>query len=249
MRVLGVIPARYSSTRFPGKPLVEIGGKTMIMRVYEKALLAKTISEVIVATDDNRIYSHVEKAGGKVVITSQNHLSGTERCGEVVKILTDKFDVVINIQGDEPFLNPQQIDNLSNAFSNNEIHIATLIKKIENEKELFNENVVKVVIDKNQKAMYFSRSTIPFVRGAHSNTWINTAKYYKHLGIYAYRTEVLNKIVELKNTSYEICESLEQLRWLENGYTIHTIITDYESIAIDTPEDIEKANSFLKSKT
>jgi len=248
MKVLGVIPARYASTRFPGKPLADVDGKSMIMRVYERTLMSKYLSGVIVATDDTRIFEHVKINGGKVILTSRKHQSGTERCNEVVNLLSEKFDVIVNIQGDEPFINPKQIDSLTVAFIENEISIATLIKKINNEAELFNENVVKVVIDKNHNALYFSRSTIPFIRGCDTNNWLNKTTFYKHLGIYAYKIDILKKIVELTQSDYEKCESLEQLRWLEKGFKIHTIITDYESVSIDTPEDIEKAKLFLKSK-
>jgi 3-deoxy-manno-octulosonate cytidylyltransferase (CMP-KDO synthetase) len=248
MRVLGVIPARYASTRFPGKPLTEIGGKSMILRVYEQACLAKSLTNVVVATDDHRIAEHVEKAGVKAIITKQTHRSGTERCAEVIELLNEKYDVIVNIQGDEPFVSPLQIETLSEIFLDSQINIATLIKRISNNEELFNQNVVKVVINKRKEAMYFSRSTIPFVRSCDAEFWIDKSVYYKHLGIYAYRTEILKKIVLLDESEYEKSESLEQLRWLENGYKINTIITDFESVAIDTPEDIEKANLFLKLK-
>ncbi len=246
MRVLGIIPARYASSRFPGKPLVDIAGKSMIMRVYEKACMSKLISDVIVATDDIRIFDHVVIENGKAILTSKDHQSGTERCSEVVKLLLQKYDLVINIQGDEPFIIPEQIDCLLHVFNEREVSIATLIKKIKSNEELINENVVKVVVDKYQNALYFSRSVIPYVRSCDSDIWIDKTAFYKHLGIYAYKTEVLLKIVELNTSEYEKVESLEQLRWLENGYKIHTVKTNYESIAIDTPEDLEKAKLFLK---
>jgi len=241
MNIIGIIPSRYASTRFPGKPLAIINGKSMIQRVYEQVSLAKTISKIIVATDDERIAAHVKDFGGNVCMTSENHNSGTERCFEVVETLkSNMFDVVINIQGDEPYINPTQIDLLASSFEKKEIEIATLIKKIHQNEELLSPNVVKVVTDIHQKAIYFSRSPIPFFRGSHQDDWLTKLDYYKHIGIYAYRTTVLKKIVTLPMSMLEKTESLEQLRWIENGFSVHTALTQFESIAIDTPEDLKK---------
>ncbi len=241
MNIIGIIPARYASTRFPGKPLTIINGKSMIQRVYEQVSLAKTISKIIVATDDGRIEAHVKAFGGNVCMTSENHNSGTERCFEVVETINDmEIDVVINIQGDEPYINPTQIDLLASAFVNKEIEIATLIKQIHQNEELLSPNVVKVVKDLHQKAIYFSRSPIPYLRGDVMQDWLTKADYYKHIGIYAYRSAILKKIVALPLSNLEKTESLEQLRWIENGFSIHTAITEFESIAIDTPEDLKK---------
>ena len=241
MNIIGIIPARYASTRFPGKPLAIINGKSMIQRVYEQASLSKTISKIIVATDDVRIASHVKNFGGNVCLTSENHNSGTERCFEVVETMKNSdFDVVINIQGDEPYINPTQIDLLASCFVKKEIGIATLIKKIHQNEELLSPNVVKVVTDIHKKAIYFSRLPIPYLRGIIQDEWLIKADYYKHIGIYAYRKDVLKNIVALPISNLEKAESLEQLRWIENGFSIFAEITDFESIAVDTPEDLNK---------
>jgi 3-deoxy-manno-octulosonate cytidylyltransferase (CMP-KDO synthetase) len=250
LNFIGIIPARYASTRFPGKPLAMINGKTMIQRVYEQALSSKLLSKVIVATDDERIKNCVEEFGGTVVMTSQNHKSGTDRCFEAISIFLkenkiNKADVAVNIQGDEPFINPVQIDILCSCFDNNETQIATLIKKIKSPEELLNPNVVKVVTDKTNRALYFSRSAIPYFRGKEIGEWINYNDYYKHIGIYAYRLECLEKIAALEMSALEKSESLEQLRWLENGFSIHARITDFESNAVDTPEDLLTINQQL----
>ncbi len=243
MKAIGIIPARFASTRFPGKPLTDIGGKTMIQRVYEQALKSEFLEKVIVATDDSRIEQHVKSFGGNVMLTSDLHTSGTERCQEVISNLKpDNEVVVVNIQGDEPFINPQQIDELIACFlSGNEyVQIATLKKKISNEHEIFDSNVVKVVCATNGNALYFSRSPIPYLRGQNQDEWILQQTHYKHVGIYAYRVQYLEEIVKLPMGNYEKLESLEQLRWLENNYKIKVIETDKESISIDTPEDLKK---------
>jgi len=243
MRILGVIPARYASTRFPGKPLAIIQGKTMIQRVYEQALKAKSLKEVVVATDDKRIMEHVQSFGGRVLMTNVNHSSGTDRCNEVLQLLAVEdqvFDVVFNIQGDEPFINPDQIDKLAKAFDKKDIQIATLIKTISNLAELNNANVVKVVTQNTGKALYFSRYSIPFLRLRNLEEAIKNGLYFKHLGIYAYRAKILDEICTLPKSRLEEAESLEQLRWLENGFAIQTLITEFESFAIDTPEDLSK---------
>lgn len=241
MTVIGIIPARYASTRFPGKPLVDINGKTMIQRVYEQA--QKALSYVCVATDDTRIKEAVENFGGEVVMTSTEHESGTDRCAEaVVKFEQQKrimADVVINIQGDEPFIDPIQIKQLINIFNNEKAEIATLIKKVNNTNILDDSNKVKVTVGKKADALYFSRSAIPFVRKAEKSQWIKHHNFYHHIGMYGYKKSILMEICKLSKSTLEISESLEQLRWLENGYSIKTAITEIESIGIDTPEDLK----------
>lgn len=244
MKVLGIIPARYASTRFPGKPLVEIGGKTMIERVYTQCIKS-ALTEVVVATDDSRILHHVNTFG-KAVITSDQHQSGTDRCNEVAEKLHDEFDYVVNVQGDEPFIDPNQI-NLLLAMLDMETQIATLIKKIEDPNHLFNPNVVKVVKGLKDQALYFSRSPIPHIRGKEEKDWLAHQTFYKHIGMYAYRVDVLPKIATLKQGTLEKAESLEQLRWLENGYSIQTAETNQETFGIDAPEDLIKAEEYLKS--
>lgn len=239
MKIIGVIPARYASTRFPGKPLVDIGGKTMIQRVYEQALKCN-LAKVVVATDDDRIAAEVIRFGGEFVMTSANHQSGTDRCAEVVKHLPN-YDVVINIQGDEPFIDPKQVSLIADCFLDPNVKLATLIKTIYTEDELFNVNIPKVVVNSNQQAIYFSRHPIPFIRGAEKNTdWLKSHQFYKHIGIYGYQITTLLELTKLAPSSLELAESLEQLRWIENGYQIQTKVTDIETIAIDTPEDLKK---------
>ncbi len=243
MKFICIIPARYASTRFPGKPLAVIHNKTMIQRVYEQVSLA--INEVWVATDDQRIKNAVEQFGGNVVITSSEHQSGTDRVAEAVKnieqLTNRQFDVVINVQGDEPFIQPEQITAIQQCFNNKATAIATLIKPITKAEEIFDSNKVKVVVSNTQKALYFSRSAIPFLRGIAQEEWLNKGKFYKHIGMYAYRTSVLHEITKLPQSALELSESLEQLRWLENGYHIQTELTNHESIGIDTPKDLEEA--------
>ena len=241
LRFVAIIPARYASTRFPGKPLVDIGGKTMIQRVYDQ--VSKELDDVYVATDDQRIFDKVLSFGGKVIMTSDAHRSGTDRCYEAFTKLEDWFDVVINVQGDEPFIQPEQIEALKNCFADDETQIATLVKKITDKdgvEVLFNPNSPKVVIDKQNNALYFSRSPIPYKRGSDEKNWIAEHDYYKHVGVYAYRSEVLSQIVQMPPSKLELAESLEQLRWLENGLKIKAGFTDVETVGIDTPEDLEK---------
>lgn len=240
MSILGVIPARFASTRFPGKPLVVINGKTMIRRVYEQASASKQLAKVVVATDDDRIFSEVKSFGGEVVMTSGQHRSGTDRCAETVSKFPGDWNAVINIQGDEPFIQPEQIDLLAGLFSDNEVKIGTLVKKLSDPADLDNPNTMKVVLDAKNNGMYFSRSCIPFVRGAEKHEWLSKHFFYKHIGIYGYRTEVLLALTKLQPGKLEIAESLEQLRWLENGYAIRTAFTELETISIDVPEDLEK---------
>jgi 3-deoxy-manno-octulosonate cytidylyltransferase (CMP-KDO synthetase) len=241
LRFVAIIPARYASTRFPGKPLVDIGGKTMIQRVYDQ--VSKVLDDVYVATDDKRIFDKVRSFGGKVIMTSDAHRSGTDRCYEAFTKLDDWFDVVINVQGDEPFIQPEQIEALKNCFADDETQIATLVKKITDKdgvEVLFNPNSPKVVIDKQNNALYFSRSPIPYKRGSDEKNWMAEHDYYKHVGVYAYRSEVLSQIVQMPPSKLELAESLEQLRWLENGLKIKAGFTDVETVGIDTPEDLEK---------
>jgi 3-deoxy-manno-octulosonate cytidylyltransferase (CMP-KDO synthetase) len=241
---LGVIPARYASSRFPGKPLVMIDGKSMIMRVYEQTLKTTVLDRVIVSTDDERIFNHVKDCGGEVMMTSESHISGTSRIGEVVEHLSFMshcpYDVIVNIQGDEPFIDPSQIDLIVSLFANPEVKIGTLIRKIGNSEDLFNPNVVKAIVDHEGKAMYFSRSPIPYLRGIPQDAWMEHQDYYKHIGLYAYRSSVLKLILHLPEAPPEVAESLEQLRWLYHGYNIHTAITDIETVGIDVPEDLLK---------
>ncbi|MDQ8052151.1 MAG: 3-deoxy-manno-octulosonate cytidylyltransferase [Pedobacter sp.] len=241
MKVIGIIPARYASTRFPAKPLVDIAGKTMIQRVYEQAKKCE-LDHVVVATDDDRIANVVSGFGGEVMMTDTSHQSGTDRCAEVALALPG-YEIIINIQGDEPFIDPVQISLVKSCFADQHIQLATLIKEIHTEEELFNPNIPKVVINSAQQAIYFSRHPIPYIRNAQKQEdWVDAHQFYKHIGIYGYTRETLLAITKLSPSSLEMAESLEQLRWLENGYQIHTKVTGLETIAIDTPEDLKKIN-------
>jgi 3-deoxy-manno-octulosonate cytidylyltransferase (CMP-KDO synthetase) len=240
MKILGIIPARYGSTRFEGKPLALINGKMMIQRVYEQACKADRLSEVVVATDDERIYNAVLGFGGKAVMTSTNHKSGTDRCREVVDKVGAGFEAVINIQGDEPYINPLQINQIGELISDKDTPIASLCKPVHDAEELASPNAVKVVFDKNGKALYFSRFAIPYLRNKVERT------FYKHIGIYAYKTLTLREISALPQSGLELAESLEQLRWLENGYTVRMGVTEFESFSVDVPEDITKIESVFK---
>lgn len=249
MKFIGIIPARYASTRFPAKPLAMLGGKPVIQRVYEQ--VAGVLDEAYVATDDERIEAAVRAFGGKVVMTSVNHKSGTDRCYEAFTKVGEGFGVVVNIQGDEPFIRPSQLDAIRACFDDENTQIATLVKPFTPEDgfaALENVNSPKVVIDKSMRALYFSRSIIPYRRNADKQTWLEGHTYYKHIGLYAYRAEVLKEITALPQSSLEVAESLEQLRWLENGYTVKVGISEVETIGIDTPEDLAKAERFLKQK-
>lgn len=238
MRSIGIIPARFDSTRFPGKPLVDILGKPMIQRVYEQAKKASSLHEVIVATDDQRIFEAVEAFEGKVVLTSTKHQSGTDRCLEAVEKLEENYEIIVNIQGDEPYISPEQIQLILSCFHQENTEIATLVKLIHDEKELWNPNKPKVLMDEDDFAIYFSRQCIPFLRGHEQATWLEEFNFYKHIGMYAYRYETLKEICALKQSRLEMAEGLEQLRWIENGYRIKTAITDEEAFSIDTPEDL-----------
>lgn len=250
MKFIGIIPARYASTRFPGKPLADMNGKPMIQRVYEQ--VEGVLDTVYVATDDERIESAVKKFGGNVVMTSDRHRSGTDRCYEAYCKIGNGYDIVVNIQGDEPFIQPEQIETLKACFTSVETQIATLVKPFrpddDFETALFNANSPKVVLNKNGEALYFSRSIIPYMRGREYTEWLPNHTYYKHIGLYAYRAETLKEITALPPSSLELAESLEQLRWLENGYKIKVGITRQETIGIDTSEDMQKALEFLKNQ-
>jgi len=245
LKYLGIIPARYASTRFPGKPLAQLGGKPVIQRVWEQ--VNSVLDSVIVATDDERIVKTVESFGGKAVMTSNQHRSGTDRCWEAYMKNGGAEDVIINIQGDEPFIHGSQLLSVMSCFDDVDTDIATLVRPFVGEDYwlLENPNSVKVVIDKQMHARYFSRSVIPFVRGVDQELWPTKVQYYTHIGLYAYRAEVLRAITQLPQSSLELAESLEQLRWLENGYTIKTAISNLETIGIDTPQDLARAEKEL----
>lgn len=243
LKTIGVIPSRYSSSRFPGKPLVDVLGQPMIQRVYQQACKAELLDEVIVATDDERIKNSVEEIGGKVFLTQGNHPSGTDRIWEVVEKSThsENWNVIINIQGDEPFIQPQQIDELCEIMQGG-CDIGTLIKPLESKKEFENVNRAKVVVNTKGQALYFSRSPIPYFREeSELKKKLALGELFKHVGMYGYQKNILKEIVQLEPGMLEKIESLEQLRWLENGYTIQTAITKYSSLGIDTPEDLEQA--------
>ena len=248
MNILGIIPARYASTRFPGKPLIEISGKSMIQRVYEQALQSKFLSEVVVATDDEQILLHVNSFGGRAILTSPDHQSGTDRCAEVINKLPG-FDYAVNIQGDEPFIHPGQIDLLCSCFDNKDTGLATLVKQIDSDDDLINPNIPKVVLNTNSEAIYFSRTVIPHLRGKPITEWLLNQIYYKHIGIYGYRIDILNLITKLPVSNLEKAEALEQLRWIENGYHIKVAITDKETFAVDTPDDLEKILKNISSQS
>lgn len=242
MKFLAIIPARYASTRFPGKPLADLAGKPVIQRVYEQ--VAGVFDEAVVATDDQRIFDAVEAFGGKVVMTSTEHNSGTDRCYEAYRKVGGEFDVVVNIQGDEPFIHLSQLETIKQCFANEQTDIATLVKpfvEADGIEALFNPNSPKVVVNTKMQALYFSRSVIPYLRGVDQSEWLKKHVFYKHIGLYAYRTSVLREITSLPQSELEKAESLEQLRWLENGYRIQVGTTERETIGIDTPEDLEKA--------
>lgn len=238
MKVIGIIPARYDSTRFPGKPLVDIAGMTMIQRVYNQVKHAASLNEVVVATDDQRIYDHVKSFAGNVVMTSKDHQSGTDRCAEVINNISG-FDIAINIQGDEPFIDPQQIDLLVSCFQRPEVEIATLVRPINELADLENVNKPKVVLNQKNEALYFSRQPIPYMRGTDIKEWLSKETYYNHIGIYGFKVETLKDLAKLPISKLEKTESLEQLRWLDNGYRIQTAISNHINDAIDSPEDLQ----------
>lgn len=240
---IAIIPARYDSSRFPGKPLADMGGKPMIQRVYEQA--CKVFSTVVVATDDERISGAVLHFGGMAVMTSASHKSGTDRCAEAIRIaekqLSTTFDTVVNVQGDEPFIEPAQLKLIELCIAGPETQIATLVRPLHDRKELFDPNKPKVVLNKKREAIYFSRSVIPYLRGIDPPDWPDHHNFYIHIGLYAFRRDILTALTKLESSPLEIAESLEQLRWIENGYRIAAAITEFESSGIDTPEDLVKA--------
>lgn len=246
MKFIGIIPARYASTRFPGKPLAILGGKPVIQHVYEKA--AAVLGTAYVATDDERIEETVKSFGGNVVMTKNDHKSGTDRIAEAMEKIGGAWDVVVNIQGDEPFIAKSQIEEICHCFDDADTEIATLGKPFETMEAVMNPNSPKIITDLKGYAMYFSRSVIPFVRGKEAQEWLENFPYLKHLGIYAYKCEVLRQITKLPQSPLEIAESLEQLRWLQNGYKIKVGKTDIETVGIDTPEDLMKAEIFLSQQ-
>ena len=249
MKFIAIIPARYASTRFPGKPLAMLGGKTVIQRVYEQ--VRGVLDEAVVATDDERIFAAVEAFGGKAVMTSSAHRSGTDRCREAFEKMGEGYDVVVNVQGDEPFIQPAQLESLKCCFLNPATQIATLVKpftEADGLAALENPNSPKVVLDNEGCALYFSRSVVPYLRGVERSEWLKHHTFYKHIGIYAFRAEVLKAVTDLPQSTLELSESLEQLRWLENGYKIGVGITQMETIGIDTPEDLAKAEAFLMAR-
>lgn len=248
MKFIGIIPARYASTRFPGKPLADICGKSMIERVYIQA--SKELDIVAIATDDDRIADAVKAFGGNVVMTSSEHRSGTDRCFEAYQNLRSNADVVINIQGDEPFIDPSQIAAVKQCFDAPDTQIATLVRRFDPSRgfeALFDNNTPKVVMDNDMNAIYFSRSIIPYVRNYDWKEWVDKAEFFTHVGMYAYRAEVLGEITKLPQSSLEIAESLEQLRWVQNGYKIKVGITDCPTIGIDTPADLEEARRLCET--
>lgn len=246
MTFTAIIPARYASTRFPGKPLAVLGGKTVIQRVYEQ--VSSMLSEVYVATDDQRIFDCVASFGGKAVMTRTDHQSGTDRIEEAVEKTATQADVIINVQGDEPFIQPSQIQTLMQLFDDPSTQIGTLGKPFESLETVENPNSPKIVTDNRGFALYFSRSIIPYIRGKAQTDWFGEYPFLKHLGVYAYRREVLAEVTKLPQSSLEKAESLEQLRWLQNGYRIRVGLTDVETVGIDTPEDLKKAELFLKNE-
>lgn len=246
MKFIGIIPARYASTRFPGKPLALLGGKPVIQHVYEK--VAAVLEAAYVATDDESIYDVVKSFGGQVVMTRTDHKSGTDRIEEAIEKIGGEWDVVVNVQGDEPFVAKSQLDTICHCFDDPTTQIATLGKPFESMEAVQNPNSPKIVVDNMGFAMYFSRSVIPYLRGKEMSSWLTHYPFLKHLGIYAYRKDVLRQVTQLPQSSLEIAESLEQLRWLQNGFKIKVGTTDVETVGIDTPQDLERAEEFLKAQ-
>jgi 3-deoxy-manno-octulosonate cytidylyltransferase (CMP-KDO synthetase) len=243
--ILGVIPARYASTRFPGKPLIDIQGKSMLQRVFEQAKKTHKLSDVIVATDDERIFKHVNDFGGNAYMTAPSHPSGTDRCFEAMRKTGIDYKYVINIQGDEPFIDPSQIDLLA-GLCNGETELATLMIPVDSHEVLFDTGEVKITFNKDFEALYFSREVIPHIKGVDKKVWHKHFSYFRHVGMYAYRSDILKKITMLVPSTLEKAESLEQLRWLENGFKIKLAVTNFDSHCIDTPEDVEKVLKLMK---
>ncbi len=247
MKIIGIIPARYASTRYPGKPLIDIAGKSMIQRVYEQAKKAKGLTEIIIATDDQRIAEHAKSFGAEVVLTQETHPSGTDRCYEALLNYGKSFDYVINIQGDEPFIDPAQIDELL-AVCDGNAELATQMIPVDSYEVLFDKGEVKIVMNTQQEALYFSRMVIPFIKGVDEKEWHKHHAYFRHVGMYAYRTDVLKSLTALSPSSLENAESLEQLRWLEHGFKIKLVRTNFDSHCIDTPEDVAKVTQLMGGK-
>jgi 3-deoxy-manno-octulosonate cytidylyltransferase (CMP-KDO synthetase) len=243
--ILGIIPARFASLRFPGKPLIDIQGKSMIQRVFEQAKQSASLHEVVVATDDERIRQHVLSFGGEVLMTATDHRSGTDRCWEALQQIKADYQYVINIQGDEPFIDPSQIDTLAEVLRNGETELATLMIPVDSHAVLFDPGEAKIVVNERMEALYFSRAVIPFLKGVEPSQWHKHHPYYRHVGMYAYRTDVLARITQLGASLLEKAESLEQLRWIEYGFTIRCAITHFDSHCIDTPEDVEKVLNLM----
>jgi 3-deoxy-manno-octulosonate cytidylyltransferase (CMP-KDO synthetase) len=241
MKIIGIIPARYASTRFPGKPLADLGGQSMIQRVYNQAKRSKVLNKIVVATEHQAIYNHVVGFGGEACMTLEHHPSGTDRCYEALTLQKEDFDYVINIQGDEPFIEPSQIDLLA-SYLDGKTQLATLIKKIDSDDQLYSNSEVKVTFNTSNEALYFSRAVIPFLQKVDPKDWLKNFDFYKHVGMYAYRCDILKEITKLAISPLEKAESLEQLRWMENGYTIKVAKTDIETMCVDTPEDLEMAS-------
>ena len=245
MKALGIIPSRFDSSRFPGKPLIEIAGKSMIRHVYERSSQSR-LSRIVVATDDQRIFDHVKNFGGEVIMTSSDHLTGTDRCVEAYSMLDVEFDAVINIQGDEPVINPSQLDLLAFCFNDDDCEIATLAVKAKNEDILFDDSKIKVVLDEDKKALYFSRFAIPYQQRPQAE-WLENHCYYKHVGIYGFKPSVLKHIGKLPPSSLEKAESLEQLRWMQNGYSIQVRVTEFDSVSVDIPKDVDRVLEIMNN--
>lgn len=247
MKVIGIIPARYASSRFPGKPLAKLGGKYVIQRVVEQ--VGAVLDDVYVATDDERIYNTVTSMGAKAVMTRSDHQSGTDRIAEALEKIGGNFDVVVNIQGDEPFIQKSQIETVVACFNDADTQIATLGKKFATIEEAKNPNSPKIILDNRSYAMYFTRALAPYIRGKEESQWLNVYPFLKHIGLYAYRTEVLRELIKLPQSPLELAEGLEQLRWLQNGYKIKVGLTEVETVGIDTPEDLRRAELFLTQQS
>ncbi len=247
MSILGIIPARFASSRFPGKPLADIRGKSMLARVFEQALKSELLDEVVVATEDERIYDHADKLGAKVIMTGAEHRSGTDRCLEAFLKHKGDFTHVLNIQGDEPFLDPEQINSIARICTD-DTEIATQMTLCTSQEILFDPGEVKIILNQHNEAIYFSRSVIPFLKDKKEEEWHKSFRYYRHVGMYAYRVDVLEKICALEPSSLELAESLEQLRWLQNGFRIKCVETPFDSHGIDTPADIEKVLRLMNIK-
>lgn len=247
MKVIGIIPARYASSRFPGKPLAKLGRKYVIQRVVEQ--VGAVLDDVYVATDDERIYNTVTSMGAKAVMTRSDHQSGTDRIAEALEKIGGNFDVVVNIQGDEPFIRKSQIETVVACFNDADTQIATLGKKFATIEEAKNPNSPKIILDNRSYAMYFTRALVPYIRGKEESQWLNIYPFLKHIGLYAYRTEVLRKVTKLPQSPLELAEGLEQLRWLQNGYKIKVGLTEVETVGIDTPEDLQRAELFLAQQS